>query len=128
MIYLLICAICIGNLQGCIPRGIPIEVYVTVPKIITKETKIIYPYKSKEKAVIKAIMIESGLSEPEAVILWGKYIQAKTEEINTLAKYMINIQYSPNKNGFSLRYDLFENLVERVKVRTRMLKRKRYEK
>jgi len=78
--------------------------------------------------MISAIMTESGLSEPEATILWEDYQMLKTKKINTLAKYMIDIKFSPANDGFTLRDDIFVRFVERVKIRTKILKRGGYEK
>jgi hypothetical protein len=70
-------------------------------------------------------MIESGLSEPEATILWERY--KKSDKIK-LSDYLINTNYWFKLTGHGLRDDIYVKLVELIKVRTKMLKRGRYEK
>jgi len=72
--------------------------------------------KNSKQVMINAIMIEFGLSEPDATILWEKY---KRSEIEGFAGYLIET------NPFQKIDRVYTDLVERVKVRTKILKRER---
>ena len=72
--------------------------------------------KDSKQVMIQAIMIESGMTEPEATILWEKY---KQSNIHGLAPYLIQT------NPFQKIDRVYIDLVERIKVRTKILKRGR---
>ena len=70
--------------------------------------------KDNKQVMIHAIMIETGLSEPEATILWEKY---KRSNIKGMAPYLIEI------NPYQKIDRIYIDLMERIKVRTKILKR-----
>lgn len=104
--------------------AIPLRIVYTNPKCPISTKKIIR-IKDSKQVMIRAIMIESGLSEPEATILWERY--KKSDKIK-LSDYLINTNYWFKLTGHGLRDDIYVKLVELIKVRTKMLKRGRYEK
>jgi hypothetical protein len=75
--------------------------------------------KDNRQTMINAIMAESGLPEPEATILWERY---KLSGTKGFANYLIQT------NPFFKIDRVYIDFVERVKVRTKILKRGRYEK
>ena len=75
--------------------------------------------KDNKKVLIKAIMIEGHMSEPEATILWEKY---KHFKLSSFRDYLIFV----NPKFIQDRY--YIDFIERVKVRTKILKRGYYEK
>ena len=83
---------------------------------IQKEQKKIKYKLSAKDIITQAIMTESGLSEPDAVILWDKY---KRSSIKGFARYLIQVNPYYKQNW------VYIDFVERVKVRTKILKRER---
>ena len=79
-------------------------------KVKVKTTRL----KDSKQVMIQAIMIESSLSEPEATILWERY---KMSDIRGFAPYLIKA------NPMFLIDRFYTDFVERVKVRTKILKR-----
>jgi len=75
--------------------------------------------KDSKQIFINALMIESGLSEPDATILWERY---KLSGTKGFANYLIQT------NPFFKIDRVYIDFVERVKVRTKILKRGKYEK
>ena len=70
---------------------------------------------------IQAIMVESGLSEPDTTILWERY---KRSGIKGFARYLIKTNYFERLTGHGVRDDVYIDFVERLKVQTKMLKKK----
>ena len=69
---------------------------------------------NSKQTMVNAIVIESGLPEPEATILWERY---KMSGIRGFAPYLIKA------NPMFLIDRFYTDFVERVKVRTKILKR-----
>jgi hypothetical protein len=79
--------------------------------------------KDSKQIFINALMIESGLSEPDATILWEKYLLAKPNmkpNRKGFANYLIVT------NPFQKIDRVYIDFVERIKVRTKILKRGAY--
>ena len=70
--------------------------------------------KDSKQTMINAIMIESALSEPEVTILWERY---KLSGVKDFALYLIKA------NPFQKQDWIYIDFMERVKVRTKILKR-----
>ena len=74
--------------------------------------------KNSKQTMINALMIENGLSEPEATILWENYKKYKiSPNKRDFANYLIET------NPYQKIDRLYIDFVERVKVRTKILKR-----
>jgi hypothetical protein len=107
-------AVCL-LLSGC---AIPLHISYdksdnSVEKPIVEIAKI--RLKDSKQVIIRAIMIEGSLSEPEATVLWVKYTQSDYKDFIT---YLIEI------NPHDKQVRIYKDFVERVKVRTKMLKRR----
>ena len=71
-------------------------------------------YKSSKVTIVKAITEEFSLDEPNATILWERYKRSNSKSfVDYLLKY----------NPLWIRNDLYILLVERIKTRTKILKR-----
>lgn len=125
MKILLVILSILSSLCGCIPRGIPIEIYQGAPRYPTYPKKTIHLYKDIKDTFIKAIQIECGLSESGAMILWEAY---KTSEYKKLSIFLIKTNYFTRIYSYGLQDRVYLMMVERVKARTKLLKKLKYAK
>ena len=110
---LLIISISLLVSSGCV-----VPLHISYDKPIVKPIKH-HRLKDSKQTIIRAIMIEGDMPEPEATILWEGY---KTSNLRDFSEYLIAIC------PYQVSDSQIINAVERMKIRTKILKRRKYEK